>query len=130
MVVLVATAVLSPDAFRHANESARRNAALDLLDREVGGGNSVIPDQRLLFEARARIPREGSFAVALGPRVEGWSDLTATFAETFLRSFLLPRRAEPSARWILCFGCDRSAYADARVVWKGEDSLSILEVRP
>lgn len=130
IVVLVAVVVRYPEAFRQANQSARQNAALDLLDREVGGGNSIIPDQRLLFAARGLIPPGGTFAVALGPPHEGWTDLTAPFAETYLRYFLLPRRAAPDAPWILCFACDRSAYPGATVVWEGDDGLSILKRRP
>jgi hypothetical protein len=125
-VMLVAIVVLYPDAFREANESARANARLDLLDREFGGGNSVIPDQGLLVEARGRIPEDGTFAVAVGERQPGWTDLTATFAETYSRFFLLPRRAAGDAPWILCFACDRSAYPGAEVVWEGDDGLSIL----
>ena len=34
-VMLVAIVVLYPDAFREANESARANARLDLLDRRT-----------------------------------------------------------------------------------------------
>ncbi|HEX3290289.1 MAG TPA: hypothetical protein VHR46_02770 [Gaiella sp.] len=130
LVVLVAVAVRYPDAFRAANASSRANASLDLLDREVGGGNSVIPDQSMLFEALGRIPPDGTFAVAVGPRQQGWTDLTATFAETFLRSFLLPRRVAPDAPWIFCFGCDRGAYPGGRVVWEGDDGVSILERGP
>ena len=130
LVVLVAVLVRYPEAFRDANRSARANAELDLLDRNVGGGNSVIPDQRLLFEARGRIPPGGTFAVALGAAHAGWTDLTATYAETFLRYFLLPRRAAPDAPWILCFACDPSAYPGASVVWQGDDGLSILRRGP
>ncbi len=130
LVVLVAIVVRYPEAFRHANESARANAALDVLDREVGGGNSVIPDQALLFAARGSIPADGTFAVAMGAPQDGWTDLTVPYAETFLRYFLLPRRAEPGAPWILCFGCDRAADPGASVVWEGEDGLSILKRAP
>lgn len=130
LVVLVAVAVRYPATFRQANESARENAALDLLDREVGGGNSVIPDQRILFEARGLILEDGTYAVALGPRQESWSDLTETYAETYLRYFLLPRRPASDAPWVLCFACDRSAYPGAKVAWEGEDDLSILERSP
>ena len=126
-VVLVAVLFRFPDAFRDANATARANAALDLLDREVGGGNSVVPDQRLLFEARARIPSDGTFTVALGPRRPGWTDLTEGFAETYLRYFLLPRREAPDAPWILCLACDRTTFPRARVAWGGDNGLSILE---
>lgn len=127
LAVLAALVVRYPDALRQANQTARENAKLDLLDREIGGGNSVIPDQSLLFEARARIPAGGTFAVAMGDPRKGWTDLTATYAETFLRYFLLPRRVDPDASWVLCFACDRSAFPGATLVWKGDDGLSIVK---
>ena len=61
-VLLVALAVRYPDAFHDANETARANAALDQVDRAVGAGNSVFPDQALLVEARGLIPPDESFA--------------------------------------------------------------------
>ena len=125
-VMVVAIVVRYPDAFRYVNETARANARLDLLDRELGGGNSVIPDQRLVVAARGLIPADGTFTVAVGERQPGWTDLTAPFAETYARYFLLPRRVEPDAPWILCFACERSAYPGAAAVWEGDDGLSIL----
>ena len=92
-VVLVAIVVRYPDTFRGANETARANARLDLIDRALGGGNSVIPDQGLMIEARGRIPPDETFAVAVGERQEGWTDLTAAFAESYGRYLQLPRRA-------------------------------------
>lgn len=124
--VVVALVFLYPDAFREANESARRNASLDLMDRQVGGGNSVVPDQGLLVEARGRIPMDETFTIALGEAQEGWTDLTAPYAETFTRYFLLPRRVAPDAPWILCFACDPGALPGAEPVWEGDDGLSIL----
>ena len=59
-----------PDTFRDANETARANAALDVVDRELGGGNSVVPDQGLMLEARGWIPptgRSGSPSVSGSP---------------------------------------------------------------
>ena len=129
-LVLVAVAVRYPHTFRAANQTSRANAALDLLDRKVGGGNSVIPDQQVLFEALGRIPANETFAVAVGEPEEGWTDLTATYTETFLRYFLLPRRVDPNAQWILCFACDRNAFADARAVWNGENGIAILRRQP
>ena len=67
-LVVVAVAVRYPDTFRAANQTARANAALDLLDRKVGGGNSVIPDQEVLFEALGRIPANETFAVPVYER--------------------------------------------------------------
>lgn len=125
-VTLVALVVRYPDAFADANETARANAALDLVDRNVGAGNSVFPDQQLLVQARGLIARDESFAVAAGDPQPGWTDLTAGSAEPFLRYYLLPRRLDPNARWIVCLGCDRSAYPGAEAVWEGEDGISIL----
>ncbi len=125
-VMLVAIAVRYPEAFRDANEQARANARLDLFDRELGGGNSVIPDQGLVVQARSRIPTDGTFTVAVGEPQSGWTDLTAPFAETYARYFLLPRRLEPDAPWILCLACDPSRYPGAQAVWEGDDGLSLL----
>jgi hypothetical protein len=125
-VVLAALAVRYPAAFRDANDTARANAALDLVDRALGAGNSVFPDQRLLVEARGLIPPRDSFAVAVGAPQPGWTELTASSGELFLRSFLLPRRFDPAARWIVCLACDRAAYPGADAVWEGENGLSIL----
>jgi len=125
-VTIVALAVRYPDAVRDANETAEANAALDLVDRELGAGNSVFPDQRLLVEARSLIPANESFAVAAGDPQPGWTELTAGSAEPFLRYFLLPRRLDPDARWIVCVGCDRSAYSGAQTIWEGDNGLSIL----
>ena len=125
-LVLAVIAVRYPDAFRAANDTARANAALDLVDRTLGGGNSVFPDQGLMLEARGRIPPDGTFQVAVGGQQPGWTDLTATYAETYARYFLLPRRAEPGAGWILCLACDRAAFPGADAVWEGEAGLSLL----
>ena len=125
-VTLGALAVRYPDAFQDANETARANAALDQVDRDLGAGNSVFPDQRLLVEARGLIPPDESFAVAAGNPQPGWTELTAGSSEPFLRYFLLPRRLDPNARWIICVGCDRSADSGADSVWEGADGLSIL----
>lgn len=125
-VVLVALCVRYPDAFHDANQTARANAALDLVDRNVGAGNSVFPDQALLVEARGLIPLDESFAVAVGDPQPGWTELTAGSAEPFLRYFLLPRRLDPEARWIVCVGCDRSAYDGVDTVWEGDNGLAIL----
>ena len=119
-------AVRYPDAFRDANATARANASLDVVDRQLGGGNSVLPDQGLMLEARGHIPVDGRFRVAVGERRPEWSDLTAPFAETYARYFLLPRRADPDGEWILCLGCDRAEFPAADAVWEGEAGLSLL----
>ncbi len=130
--MLAALAWLYPHAFEDANRAARANARLDNIDRELGGGNSVLPAQGIAIEARGRIPEHGTFTVAVGPRQPEWSVLAdPASVENYMRYFLLPRKTDPDAPWILCFACDRSAYPDAQPVW--EDSgrgLAILRRSP
>ncbi|HEY1316255.1 MAG TPA: hypothetical protein VGF10_03460 [Gaiella sp.] len=125
-VTLVALAVRYPDAFRDAGDTARANAELDVVDRAVGAGSSVFPDQALLVEARGLIPADESFTVAVGSPQPGWTPLTASAGEQFLRSFLLPRRLEPDAPWIVCLACERGSFPGADAVWEGAEGLSIL----
>jgi hypothetical protein len=131
-VTLAALAWLYPPAFREANRQARANARLDIIDRQLGGGNSVLPAQAIAIEARGRIPENGTFTVAVGPPQPGWSSLTIPpTVENYMRYFLLPRKLYPDAPWILCFACDRGAYPGAQTVW--EDSphqLAILRRPP
>jgi hypothetical protein len=126
-VTVGALVVLWPEAFADANRAARANATLDYVDRQVGGGNSVLPDQAAVIEAQGRIPTEETFLVAVGGPQEGWSELSTPDAiATFMRSVLLPRRESADAPWILCFACDRGAYPGAEPVWEDEEGLSIL----
>jgi hypothetical protein len=126
-----AVVVLYPDAFEDANDTARANAALDYVDRQVGGGNSVLPDQGIAIEARGRIPVYEGFVVDVGDPQEGWSELaTADAITTFMRSFLLPRRETADAPWVLCFACDRAAHPGAEPVWQDEEGVSILRQGP
>jgi hypothetical protein len=127
-VTIVAVVDHYPQTFADANRTARANAALDYLDREVGGGNSVLPDQAMAIEARGLIPPDDSFRVDVGDPHEGWTELATPDAlETYMRYFLLPRRPRGDARWILCFGCERNAYPGSQVVWEDDEGLSILK---
>ncbi len=129
-ITIGASAFRYPDAFGDANDTARANAALDYVDREIGGGNSVLPDQAVAIEARGRISMDGTFDVDVGERQEGWSELATPEAiETYLRFFLLPRRPSDGAQWILCFACDRGRYPGAAVVWEDEEGVAILRAR-
>lgn len=126
-VTVGAVVVLWPEAFADANRAARANAALDYVDRQMGGGNSVLPDPAIVVEAQGRIPADETFLVAVGDPQEGWSELSTPDAiATFMRSVLLPRRESGDAPWILCFACDRGAYPGAEPVWEDEEGLSIL----
>ena len=127
-VTLIALAWLYPQAFADANRTARANAALDQIDRELGGGNSVLPAQAIAIEGRGRIPEDETFTVAVGEPRESWSELAIPDTlENYMRYFLLPRRTNPDAAWILCFACDRTAYPGSAPVWEdAEEGLAIL----
>lgn len=125
--MLLSLAWRYPQAFADANRTARANARLDYLDRELGGGNSVLPDQAMAVEARGWIPEDGTYVIDVGEPQETWSELASPGAlATFMHSFLLPRRDSAGAPWVLCFACDRGAYPGAETVWEDEEGLSIL----
>ena len=126
--MLVALVVRYPQAFTTPTESARANAALDIFDREVGGGNSVFPDQALLVRGARLIPADGTFAVRCGPPQDGWTDLTVPFAETLLRYFLLPRTYAIRTPAGSSASAAIAAHTRARQsVWEGDDGLAILK---
>lgn len=131
-VTLVALAIRYPQAFADANRTARANASLDYLDLQLGAGSSVLPDQSIAIEARGWIPRDGTFTVAVGAPLDDWPELTTQgVVETFMRSFLLPRRLRDDGRWVVCLACDRGAYPGARAVWEDTDQqLAVLRRRP
>lgn len=125
---LVALAIQYPQSFADANDDARANASLDYIDRMLGGGNSVLPDQAIALEARGRIPADETFTVAVGEPRPGWSPLaTQVSVDAYLRYFLLPRRPSEGGPWVICVGCDPSSYPGATAVWQDdENGLAIL----
>jgi len=126
-VALIFSAVYLWRAVDTLGDTAGRNAALNFDDREFAGGNSLVVDKRALYEARALIPEDGSYRVVTGPGVEGATELTEPYIDQFARSFLMPRRPKPGARWILCYGCDLAILdGSPEVVWDGGGGISIL----
>ncbi len=106
-------------------DTARTNAAQNYDDREFAGGNAVVVGNRALYEARALIPEDETYRVIAGPGVEGATELTAPFIDHYARYFLMPRRPSPEARWVICYGCDRSELGDGFEVVL-EDEAGIL----
>ena len=128
VALLSALAVRYPASFEDANRAARANAELDYLDRELGGGNSVLPDQSIAIEARGRIPPDETFAVQVGTRRPGWSaHPTRGAVHRYLRSYPPPPGSREPGRWVICLACNRAAYPDATLVWQdAEEGVSIL----
>ena len=125
-VVLVAAVIRYPAAISDANDTIAHNAGLDYADREFGGGNSVVADQAALYEARSRIPADGTYRVVTGGKQPTFTDLTVPFVSSYATYFLLPRRPSATASWIICYACDAAKYGSGKVVWKDGEGISII----
>ncbi len=125
-VVVVAAVSHYPSAISSANDTIARNAAFDYGDREFAGGNSVIADQAALYEARSRIPPDGTYRVVTGAKLPTFTDLTIPFISMYSTYFLLPRRQSETAPWIICYGCDATKFNNGSVVWKDDQGISII----
>jgi len=131
-VAITATSALVylPRALSRLGDSASRNSALSFADREIGGGNSIVVDQNAAYEARALIPRSGTYRVVTGGRLRNATSLTGSFVEGWYRSFLIPRRPSPTARWIVCYGCDVSQLGAPYVArWQDDNGISIGQLK-
>ncbi len=128
-VVLAFALVYTVRAVDRLGDTAGANAAENYDDREFAGGNSLVVDKRALYYMRTLVPEDGSYRVAAGPGVQGATELTEPYIDQFARSFLMPRRPDPNAEWILCYGCDQAGLGfPVEVVWDGENGISILKV--
>lgn len=125
LIAAAAALVRYPDAISELTRTARDNASQSFADREIAGGNAVIPNQELMYQARARIPEDSRFEVAVGEPAESWSDLTEDHAAGYATYFLLPRRPGSNAPWVICLNCDRARYR-GETVWSDGEGLSIV----
>ena len=131
VVTLVAAAIRYSQSVRELHETASHNSALSFSDREIAGGNSVLPDQTAAYEARGLIPEGETYHVAFGPDYAGGTALTRLYAESFYLYFLMPRRPRDDPSWLICYGCDLAEYGDrAKVEWRGPDDVSIVRLDP
>jgi hypothetical protein len=107
-------------------DTASSNSSLAYDDREIAGGNSIIVDQTAAYEARGLIPVTSSYRLVVGDRLREKTELTTTFAEGWLRYFLMPRRPRPDAHWVICYGCDTTNLDGAfELRWKDQEGISI-----
>ncbi|MEN3313149.1 MAG: hypothetical protein V7645_2478 [Actinomycetota bacterium] len=130
VIAVLATCVLVGvryvKALSQLNDTASRNSALSFEDREIAGGNSIVVDQRAPYEARALIPPDSPYRVVVGSRLLDRTQLTEEFVTTWLTYFLMPRRPEPDADWVICYGCDSSTLGDHyEPVWQDREGISI-----
>jgi hypothetical protein len=128
-ITAVAMLVSYPALLRDVGSEAAANDALSFSDREIAGGNGVVADQAAVYAARALIPEDESYHIAVGADYEGGTDLTRDHVGGYYRYFLMPRRPAESASWIVCYGCDLAEYgAGADVLWQGGSDISIVRV--
>jgi hypothetical protein len=124
VIAAFAAVIRYPLALSDLNATADRNSEQSYADREIAGGNAVVPDQQLAYEARGRIPEDATYEVVVGQPLDDWSPLTADHVAGYVRYFLMPRRPSAGAPWILCLNCNVDAYP-GDVVWSG-DGMSII----
>lgn len=117
-VVVVLGLVYLAKAVDRLGDEAGGNAAANYDDREFAGGTALGVDQEALSEARGWIPEHATYRLAVGP--------SATNVDQFARYFLMPRRPDPDARWVLCYVCDRSRFGDRlQVLWQNDAGIAV-----
>jgi hypothetical protein len=128
-VATFAVVVRYPAVFRELGREATSNSSLSYSDREIAGGNGLVGDQTALYAARALIPEDETYHVAVGG-YKGGSDLTIPYVDSYYRYFLMPRRPAEDAPWLICYGCDLAQYGSrAEVVWEIGEDISIARTR-
>ena len=97
---------------------ATRNATANFDDRAFGGGNALGVDKEALNEARGWIPARGTYRLLVGP--------DAADIRNYVRYFLMPRRPDPGAAWVLCYGCDLARLGDElEIVWRDAAGIAV-----
>jgi hypothetical protein len=126
VVSLVAVAVELPKRLHDLGDIAVANASLSYADRDIAGGNSVIADQLLAYEARAILPRDAAYRVVVGARLTKRASLSTASVPGWFRYFLMPRRQDDGAKWVVCYGCDPAQLsAPYEPLWSDEFGLSV-----
>jgi len=131
-LVVVATVVVVgrlPTVVTQLEDDAANNSALSYADREIAGGNGVVVDQAAVYAARARIPVDETYHVAVAPDYPHGTEVTVPAVESYYQYFLMPRRPADDARWVVCYACDvLEVEPRTEVVWSGGADISIVRV--
>jgi hypothetical protein len=130
VAVMIVTAVIAVvywvKAVARLGDAAGANSRLSYADREIAGGNSVVVDQEAAYRARALIPRGSRYRVVTGSALVNATPLTYSFVTDWYRYFLMPLRPSAGARWVICYGCDRTRLGSRYVVrWHDDNGISI-----
>jgi hypothetical protein len=117
-------------ALSELDDKASTNSSLSFDDREIAGGNSIVVDQRAAYQARALIPVTDSYRVVVGQGLRGATELTEDHIAGWLRYFLMPRRPQDDARWVICYGCDPATLGNRyEGRWRDDNGISIAYLR-
>lgn len=123
-------AIYFPRALSDLGDTASNNSALSFSDREVAGGNGIVNDQEAVYQAKAIIPQSARYRVVTGSGLRNPTSLTLAFVDSWYRYFLMPRRPDIGARWIICYGCDASKLGRPyAILWQDDDGISIGRLR-
>jgi hypothetical protein len=116
-------------AVSQLGDRASSNSSIGFADREIAGGNAILVDQRVAYEARALIPVGSTYRVVVGPQLRERTELTETYVAGWFMYFLMPRRPRDSARWTICYGCNTSTLGGSyEVRWDDGKGVSIGRV--
>jgi hypothetical protein len=130
VVTTAFAAVYLVKAVSQLGDTATTNSVLSYDDREIAGGNSLIVDQTVAYEARRLIPEDAEYRFIIGSGLHKRTPLTENNAEGWFQYFLMPRHPQPGANWIICYGCERAQIGGSSVVrWHDEDGISIRQRR-
>jgi hypothetical protein len=125
-VSLGLVAVELPKRLGDLGDVSSANASLSYADREIAGGNSVLADQLLAYEARAILPLDASYRVVIGPKLTRQATLSTASVPSWLRYFLMPRRQDDGSRWVVCYGCDPARLgARYQPLWSDDFGISV-----
>jgi hypothetical protein len=117
-VVVALGLVFFVKAVERLDHDASQNHATAFDDRAFGGGNALGVDKEALNEARGRIPAREAYRLLVRP--------DAADLRNFVRYFLMPRRPDAAASWVLCYDCDLTGLADRlSVVWQNDAGIVI-----
>jgi hypothetical protein len=125
----IAAVVTYPGLMRESDDEASTHSAQTWIDRAVAGGNGIVANQQAVYAARALIPVDSTYHVAIAPDYTGGDELTQGHVASYFRYFLMPRRPDEGAPWIVCYGCDLAEYGpNAEVLWRGDEDIAIVHV--
>lgn len=117
-VVVAMGLVYFVKAVDRLGDDAALNAALSFDDRAFGGGNALGVDKEALDQARGRIPPRDAYRLLVAP--------DAADLRNYIRYFLMPRRPDADAAWVLCYGCDLTQVGDRLdVVWENGAGVTL-----